>query len=202
MKIPKSILDKDPILKHVIDTTTLPSLTYYDSAIEALVSSIVSQQLSVKAASTIYGRLKQLLKNKVTPRRILNQSEDALRSVGLSRQKASYVHNIAQFFLQPQIKKTDWTELHDNEIIDTLTQIKGVGAWTVQMILIFQLDRKNVFPVADLGVQQKMMYLYKLEGKKKEIMQKMEKIAENWSPYRSIASRYMWQYEIVDQKKL
>lgn len=196
MQIPTKVLDMDKVLRHVVSTTKLPKNKKYESVIEALVSSMVSQQLSVKAASTIFGRLKSTLSHKITAKRILNKSEDQLRAVGLSRQKASYIHNIAHFFDTKENRKRDWTQAEDQAIIDTLTQIKGVGVWTVQMLLIFQLERQDIFPVGDLGVQQKMITLYDLKGKKKEIMQNMEKIAENWSPFRSTASRYMWEYEI------
>lgn len=181
----------------VVRVTQLDSYPKKSGIFESLVSSIVSQQLSVKAASTIYGRFYDLCKKKVSPKKVLSFTVEELRSVGLSRQKAGYVHNIATFFSNRKNARYQWDSAEPAEIVDKLTEIKGVGKWTVQMVMMFQLDLPDIFPVGDLGIQQKMMHLYNLDGNKKEIMQKMEKIADNWSPCRTIASKYLWKYEIT-----
>ena len=115
-----------------------------------------------------------------------------MRSVGLSNQKANYFYNIAEYFDSPGNKRIAWKKLSDQTIIERLTSIKGVGEWTVQMILMFTLDRPDVFPVKDLGIQLSMKQFYGIKGEKKKLCEKMEKIAQSWSPYRTMACRYLW----------
>lgn len=196
MKIPQHILKKDKILANVVSSTILPSIEKQDTVFEALISSIISQQLSVKAAATIHQRFRALFSESVSPKRVHNMSLQTMRDVGLSKQKSTYVHNIAEYFSAKENAQYDWYQADSDTIINKLTPIKGVGVWTVQMLLIFQLEKQDVFPVGDLGIQQKMKALYNLEGEKKEILQNMQVIATKWSPFRSIASRYMWQFDL------
>jgi DNA-3-methyladenine glycosylase II len=160
-----------------------------------LLRAIISQQLSLKAAATIYGRFLNLFENQnPLPESISNLSIEALRSVGLSKQKAEYVQNVASYFRQEQIKP--WQELSDEEVLQELTSIKGVGKWTAEMILIFSLDRKDIFPIDDLGIRQMMIKLYEVEtSSPKETAQKLTAIAEKWRPYRSIACFFLWQFK-------
>ena len=184
-------LNKDPKLGKVMEQMSLAPLPDRGNVYEALIRSIVGQQLSVKAAATIYGRFLDLFENEVhPPSAVLEKEHDTLRGCGFSNQKAKYVKNVAQYFLEnPEI---DWKSLSNEEIIEKLTTIKGVGKWTVEMILMFALHREDVFPIGDLGVRNGMIELYNVKTEGKELYADLTKIADKWKPYRSFGSRYMW----------
>lgn len=177
------------IMKNVKLDQYVPSPNVFN----ALLSSITSQQLSTKVAAVIFDRVQKHYGNKViSPRMVLETDHDTLRSLGLSNQKASYFLNIAEFFNTPGNMRIRWAKLSDQEIIDKLTTIKGVGEWTVQMILMFTLNRPDVLPVKDLGIQLSIKQFYGVRAEKKKLHSKMEKIAAAWSPYRTLACRYLW----------
>ena len=185
---------KDVRLKQIIELAKEPIVPepsvdiYFD-----LLQSIVSQQLSVKVAAIIWQRFLDLFPDQYPTDRILQEETDeVLRSVGLSRQKANYLRNVATFSIENGMDFELLCVKTDEEIIAYLTQIKGVGKWTVQMVLMFPMDRPNVFPIDDLGIQTKMIAHYNLEGEKKEIRKQMLVIAESWKPYCSLASKYLW----------
>ncbi len=162
----------------------------------SLIRSIAGQQLSVKAADTIWGRFVELFPDLYpSPKQVVKMHEDKMRGAGFSYQKAGYIKNIAEFSLKNKFDYTYLSKLNDEEIIEYLTQIKGVGKWTVEMLLMFSLERKNVFPSGDLGIINGMKQIYKLKLEGKELKLKCEKIAENWSPYRSIACFYIWPFK-------
>ncbi len=189
-------LQQDTLLKRVIEQTVLPVYSpsrriYYD-----LLDSIVSQQLSVKAATVIFNRFCTLFPdNYPHPELVIVLDPIQLRSVGLSGQKANYLQNVATFFLQNDLENYPWDTMSDAEIIDFLSQIKGVGKWTVQMLLIFTLGRPDIFPIDDLGIQQAMARLYGLTETGKELKKRMLELAEPWQPHRSLASRYLWRWK-------
>ena len=159
----------------------------------ALLNSIVSQQLSTKVVRIIWRRFTDLFVDGYPkPEDLLATDHEILRKIGLSNNKANYVKNVADFNLQNDISFDYLQPRSDEEIISYLTQIKGVGKWTVQMILMFPMDRPNVFPVDDLGIQNVMKKLYVIELKKKELKEKLIEIAENWHPYKSLACKYIW----------
>ena len=186
-------LSQDKGLKLLIDNISLPERNPSKDVYAGLIRSIVSQQLSVKAASTIHSRFLGLFEDGYPSAIDLLKLEfSQLRSVGLSGQKTNYVKNVAQFFIENELFEKDWTADADHEIITLLTQIKGVGKWTVQMILMFVLSREDVFPVLDLGIQQGIKEVYELTEEKKELHAKMEEIAKPWKPYRSVACLYLW----------
>lgn len=196
-------LSKDTAMKSIIQQIELLALQADRSVYESLLRSITSQQLSVKAAATIHGRFLDLFKNQYPdPKKLLKLDLEILRSAGLSRQKASYVQNVADFFIKEKLlDQKDWSDQSDEAIIQQLTQIKGVGKWTVQMILMFTLDRPDIFPIDDLGIQNAMLKLYELEGKytkdragRKAMKQQLITLSEVWSPYRTLACRYLWKY--------
>ncbi|PKK35439.1 hypothetical protein BWI96_17170 [Siphonobacter sp. SORGH_AS_0500] len=163
---------------------------YYD-----LLNSIVSQQLSTQVAVVIFNRFLKLFPGEYPhPRQLLALETEELRDVGLSRGKAQYMQNVAEFWLAENLETKNWDEMDDDAIVDYLSQIKGVGRWTVEMILIFTLQRPDVFPVDDLGVQQAMMLAYGLE-KDRNLRKRMIEIAESWRPYRSTASRALWRWK-------
>lgn len=193
-------LRKDPILAEIISKVNPKISSFLGDIYIDLCSSIVSQQISTKVAKVIYGRFLDLYDGVApTPQQILDTDFDDLRAVGLSKQKTSYMQNIASFWLEHKLKDQDWTLLSDQEIVDLLTQIKGVGEWTVQMILMFSLERPDVLPVLDLVIQQSMAKHYNIKAeKKKALFAEMNEIAEPWKPYRTIACRYLWRAKDLD----
>ena len=186
-------LSKDPVLKKLVAGCPPPVFRKSQGLYPDLLRSIVGQQLSGKAAETIHDRFLDLFKNrKPQAKRILAMEPEQLRSVGLSRQKASYIQNVSEFFLKEKIEHSDLAGLADEVIIDYLTQIKGVGRWTVEMILMFSLHRTDVLPLDDLGIRNGMIEQYGITETGRALKQKMIEIAEPWRPYRSYACWYMW----------
>jgi DNA-3-methyladenine glycosylase II len=192
-------LSKDQKMVVVIEKTNFQ--IYYkpaeSSIFIALLESIVSQQLSVKAADTIYRRFVDLFEKQTPePHAILALDDSTLRAVGLSGQKTKYIKNVADFALKNSLDMEALARLEDEEIIGLLTQIKGVGRWTVEMILMFTLQRPDVFPIDDLGIYQSIVELYEVDTQKdkKEVRKQLYEIAENWRPYRTWACRYLWKW--------
>lgn len=189
-------LKQDEYFGKVIEATHVPDFTpsgkvYYD-----LLDSIVSQQLSVKVANVIFGRFRALFPdNYPHPEMLLAIEPERLRSVGLSNQKATYLQNVAAFALQNDFEQRNWHTDSDDEVIALLTKIKGVGLWTSQMILMFTLNRPDVFPIDDLGIQQAMTRLFDLQETGKLLKIRMLELAEPWRPYRTVASRYLWRWK-------
>lgn len=180
----------------LVDTITVPDFTPSRKVYFDLLDSIVSQQLSTKVATTIFNRFRALFPdNYPHPEMLAAIETERLRSVGLSNQKASYLQNVAAFSLQYDLENHDWDAMSDEEIIVFLTQIKGVGKWTAQMILMFTIGRPDVFPVDDLGIQQAMARLFGLDEKDKKIKHKMIELSEPWQPYRTVACRYLWRWK-------
>jgi len=189
-------LRKDKALRKVIDKVGVIKTARNQDLFIALLSAIVSQQLSVKAADTIWGRFEGLFKDKIpTAKAILKLSDDKLRSVGLSYQKAGYLKNIATFSIEQTLDYKLLKKKTDDELVEYLVQIKGVGRWTVEMLLMFSLNREDVFPKDDLGIQNGMKKLYNLTSEKKVLLKEMQEIAETWRPHRTLACRYIWRYK-------
>ena len=154
-----------------------------------LVRSVVGQQISVKAADSIWARF-VLLVPKVTPQHVLVQSMDSLRSVGLSARKAEYIHAIAEFFVQKRVGQAYWEQRTDNEIIEELTSIRGIGRWTAEMFLMFTLLRPNVFPVDDIGLLRGLEKNY--HGARVTPSVARAVYFERFSPWASVATWYLW----------
>ena len=155
---------------------------------EDLVEAIISQQLSVKAADTIYSRFLKLFKNKFpTPEQILKIDTEKLRAAGMSYSKAAYVKNIAQAFKNKQIEIEKIKQMSDEEVIVELTKIKGVGKWTAEMILIFTLSREDVFSLGDAGLKRAIKNLYGITDEARIL-----ELSETWKPKRSFACWYLW----------
>jgi DNA-3-methyladenine glycosylase II len=189
-------LSKDPRLAAVMPHISLPPVAVSNDIYHDLLDSIVSQQLSVKAAATIYSRFLDLFPNRQAhPEYVIATDAEILRGVGLSYQKAGYIKNIATYWIDNQENLKDWVNMSDDDIIKELTQIKGVGKWTVQMILMFRLNRPDVFPIDDLGIRQGMIKMYEVEETGKDLIKKLHEIAEPWRPYRTIACRYVWKFK-------
>ena len=157
-------------------------------------ASIISQQLSTKVAAVIYARFLALFNKKnPSPKDILAKPFNELRSIGLSNAKTNYVLNVCNFFIENKLTDARLHKMEDEALIEYLIQIKGIGRWTAEMILMFTLAREDVFAVDDLGIQQAICKLYKIDATdKKEMKIKMLKISKKWSPYRTYACRYLW----------
>jgi DNA-3-methyladenine glycosylase II len=162
-----------------------------------IMASIISQQLSTKVAKVIYDRFLMLYNNKEPkPQQVINTPNENLRAIGLSNAKTQYVKNVANFCIEHKITDKKLQTLSNEEIIELLTQIKGVGSWTVEMLLMFSLGREDVFAVDDLGIQQAMTKIYKLDvTDKKEMKKKMIEISQKWSPYRTYACLHLWAWK-------
>jgi DNA-3-methyladenine glycosylase II len=187
-------LRKDKVLKKIIDKCVLPERGKKKNVYDSLIASIVSQQLSVKAAATIHTRFIDLYAGTPSPEQILSTSLEQMRSVGLSGQKAGYMKNLAEYFSTNPTDNKYWLKLDDEQIIKELTSIKGIGKWTVQMMLMFNLDRPDVLPLDDLIIKNYIIRYYKIDEHlpKKELEAMITKIASKWSPYRTFACLYLW----------
>jgi DNA-3-methyladenine glycosylase II len=168
-----------------------------------LVRAIVFQQLSTKAATTIYTRLLALMPGgHPDPVRLAALTDEQLRAAGISRQKAAYLRDLCEKVASGVVPLHDVDHMGDDEVIASLTRIKGIGRWTAEMFLIFRLQRPDVLPVDDLGITNAIRRAYRL--RKKPTADRMRKIGEAWRPYRSIASWYLWRSldnEPVTEKK-
>lgn len=162
-----------------------------------LMASIMSQQLSTKVAKVIFHRFLDLYgKKEPKPQQVLDTPFEQLRGIGLSNAKVNYVQNVAAFCIEHKITDKKLLQLSNDEIIELLTQIKGVGKWTVEILLMFSLGREDVFAVDDLGIQQAMIQLYKLDTTDKKLLKKqMLKISAKWSPYKTYACLHLWRWK-------
>jgi len=162
-----------------------------------LCASIMSQQLSVKVAEVIYRRFLELYgKAEPTPAQIVDTPHEVLRGIGLSNAKVNYVKNVAQFAIENDMSARKLSAMTDEEVIEYLVPIKGVGRWTVEMLLLFTLGREDVFAPDDLGIQNFMLHHYKIDQtNKKSIREDMIRMSRKWSPYRSYACLHMWNWK-------
>ena len=183
---------KDPNLKRLFNTFDIPELDIEKNYFWSLCRSIIYQQISGKAAKTISDRFIALFPSEKNykPKEVLDINVDNLYGVGLSKQKASYIKNIAEAYNVNFIINNNFSIMTDAEIIKQLTNIKGIGRWTAEMFLIFTLRRSDVFPVTDLGVQKGFQVFYSLD--ELPSIDLMNEKAEKWRPYRTIVTLYLW----------
>lgn len=162
-----------------------------------MMSSVMSQQLSTRVAAVIYQRFLALYNGREPkPEQVLATPAHTLRSIGLSNAKVAYVHNVARFCIDHNITDRKLKSMDEESIIELLTQIKGIGRWSVEMLLMFALGREDVFAVDDLGIQKGMIKLYRLDtSDKKALKQKMIAISSRWSPYRTYACLHLWSWQ-------
>jgi len=180
----------DPVLRAIIKSVGPYRMEYSSPEFSSLAEAILYQQLNGKAAATIYKRFTALAGEPPTPEGILKLSDEQLRSVGLSKQKSAYLKDLAAKTASGLLDFSKLAELSDAEVIEHLTQVKGIGVWTAHMFLIFSLRRPNVLPTGDYGVQVALKKHYRKRKLPKP--KDMEKIARAWEPYRSVACWYMW----------
>jgi DNA-3-methyladenine glycosylase II len=188
----KHLSKADPVLGKMIATLILPVRKRPKDYFWALCRSIIGQQLSVKAAASISGRVQAFFQTKTfpTPAEFLKMPNTKLRKTGLSKSKVSYMKNLAKFVLKHNQEFKNLNKFSDEEIVNLLTQIKGIGRWTAEMFLMFNLGREDVFSHGDLGLRNAIMKIYKL--RKKPSLRRATEISNKWKPYRSIASLYLW----------
>jgi DNA-3-methyladenine glycosylase II len=187
-------LSKDKKLKKILELQEPFVLNKRKNVYLHLCNSIMSQQLSTKVADVFQKRFINLYNTKnPSAVQIAATPFETLRGIGLSNAKANYVLNVSNFFIDEKINDAMLYKMNNEEVIKYLTQIKGVGQWTVEMILMFTLGREDVFAVDDLGIQQAVCKLYKIDAADKKVMkEKMLTISKKWSPYRTYACRYLW----------
>lgn len=183
---PEEILTQDLALKPIVDRHGPVELEPADDPFRRLITSVISQQVSTQAARSIRERLFERVE--VTPQAIASTDPEVLTGAGLSRQKAEYVHEIADAYLEYGYDRAYFAEMEDEAVIDELTCIHGVGTWTAKMFLMFCLSREDVFPVEDLGIRNAMHETIDPSLSRTEMVER----AEQWSPVRSYASLYLW----------
>ncbi|MBO9681928.1 MAG: DNA-3-methyladenine glycosylase 2 family protein [Flavisolibacter sp.] len=190
-------LSKDKKLAKLINGTEPFELKFHKNICLRLCASIMSQQLSTKVAKVIYHRFLDLYGGREpTPEQIVATPFDKLRAIGLSNAKTQYVLNVAQFAIDHKLTDKKLEKMSDEEIIELLTQIKGVGRWTVEMLLMFTLGREDLFSADDYGIQTAMKKIYKLDdGNKKQFKEKILKISQKWAPYRTYACLHLWHWK-------
>tara|TARA_B110000444_G_scaffold227604_1_gene232848 strand:+ start:133 stop:768 length:636 start_codon:yes stop_codon:yes gene_type:complete len=188
-KAKKVISAKDKKLSKIIKSYPDDFLFSKSDPFFTLARSIVGQQISVKAAQSVWDKLEVKVK-KINPKIIIATHSNSLKSVGLSRQKVNYLKNLASAFIEKKIKINMWDEMNDEEIIQDLIQIKGIGRWTAEMFLIFNLCRADIFPLDDIGMIRGLCKLYNIPypANRESII----KLGEKWKPYRSVATWYLW----------
>src|SRR5690349_3600816 len=206
----------DPVLRAIIDRVGPYRITYREPTFHSLARAIVYQQLNGKAAQTIFGRFSALAGDPLTPEGVLKLTPEQMRAVGLSKQKSSYLVDMAERASRGELDFSRVADMADDEVIEHLTQVKGVGVWTAHMFLMFTLKRPDVLPTGDFGIRMAMFRHYldrsrvksnrtgKKSSKKAVGASKrkrkiklpspaqMEKIAKCWEPYRSVACWYLW----------
>ncbi len=195
----EKVLSADPkmaILLQKVPKKNVERITPSDLVREHLITSIVSQQLSTKVAPIILNRFKSLYGGKIPGnKKILETDIESLRACGLSYQKSNYIQNIARHFEDNKLKNAQFANMSDEDIIQELTRIKGVGRWTVEMVLMFCLARPDVFSPLDFGIRTAMVEIYKIRKEKKELEKKLFSIADKWRPFRTTACLYLWAYK-------
>jgi len=190
----------DAILASIITRVGPCKMAYREPTFEMLARAIVFQQLNGKAARTIYGRLEEAAGGALTPQGIQNLSVGEMRRAGLSRQKLGYIRDLAEHAISGKVDFTRLPAMSDEEVIEALTDIKGVGIWTAHMFLMFSLRRPNVLPVGDLGVRMAIQRFYC--KRKLPTPKQIEQIARSWHPYCSFAAWYLWRSLELPKEKL
>ncbi len=180
----------DPVLGSIIKKHGPCEMSATRNYFQLMMGTVISQQLSTKAAKSIYNRLVDTLGGKPRPRHVLAATDQQLRDVGLSRSKVTFVKNVAEVFSTRRMGPKTFARLSDDQVIEKLTAIKGIGEWSAHIFLMFALNRLDVFPVGDLGLRNAMVKAYKL--RKNPSLKRLHRIGDAWRPYRTIGSLYLW----------
>jgi DNA-3-methyladenine glycosylase II len=192
IKARRLLARRDPVLRDLIRAHGPCGLAeaQHTEPFRALVSAIISQQLSTKAAATIRARVEALAGGMLTPGRVSGIDDEALRGAGLSRQKTSYLRDLCNRVSSGQLPLDDLAAMPDEAVVTALTSVKGIGRWTAEMFLMFRLHRPDVLPVGDLGIVKAVQRAYGL--RKLPSPERLTKLGEQWRPYRSVACWYLW----------
>tara|TARA_B100001029_G_scaffold32296_1_gene24292 strand:+ start:92 stop:703 length:612 start_codon:yes stop_codon:yes gene_type:complete len=182
----KELSRNDPVIMKIIKLYSGDKMQLKNNAFLTLVRSVVGQQISVKAADSVWRKLEELCKDDIEPEKIKLFSEEELREAGLSKSKANYIQNIAK----SDILEVNWSNLDDEEAIDLLCKIKGIGIWTAEMFLIFHLARPNILPLGDIGLIKAIELNY--NNGEKMSKEELEAYRQKWSPWCTVATWYLW----------
>lgn len=185
------LIANDPSLKKIIDCCGHIEIKLSEDYFAALAGSIVGQQLSNKVAEVIWSRVISLLNGSITPESVLAMEDESFRRIGISYAKIRYIKNLSEAILYKNINLSDFQHMEDDDIINKLTTVKGIGCWTAEMFLIFSLGRTDVFSFGDGGLQRSVKWLYQMEENPRK--SELETISGKWHPYRTFASLYLWE---------
>ena len=190
----RAVLERDPVMADLVERHGHIEHGPADDEFERLCTSIINQQLSTASAAAVRERVFALFDGEITPSTMLDAPRDELREAGLSRTKVDYMKNAAEAFIERDLTREGLAGHTDEEVIEELTRIKGVGEWTARMYLMFVLSREDVLPLGDLGVRNGIQQIY---GNGEEMTrEEMRDVAAAWRPYRTYAVRYIWrEYE-------
>jgi DNA-3-methyladenine glycosylase II len=190
---PKKYLQKvDPVLKKIISQIELKERKAHKRYFESLCIAIINQQLSTKAAAAIVKKFVAIFEGTKfpTPEQVLKKKDTSLRKAGLSFQKIAYIKSLAKLIVDGEIKFQKFSKMPDEEIIESLIKVKGIGRWTAEMFLMTCLGRPDVFSHGDYGLKKAIMKWYKLDMRLRP--KKYHRLVESWSPHRTTAARYLW----------
>jgi DNA-3-methyladenine glycosylase II len=185
----RALARKDPVMAAIIRSRPKVFLMRRGEPFLTLARAICGQQISVKAAQSVWDRMVACV-GEVTPQNVLSKPRPQLRACGLSDRKTEYIADLAQHFADGSIHVHRWPQMTDEEIIEELVEVRGIGRWTAEMFLIFNLLRPDVFPLDDLGLQKGIRVSY-FKGRKVSLA-RMRKLGESWRPWRSVATWYLW----------
>lgn len=189
-KAREHLIKTDPILGEVVKKYPPFERQKGENYFLDLTESIISQQLSIKAADTIWGRFKKLFGKKITPEAVITIDKEKMRECGISYQKISYIKDLAKHVLESAIVFEQFDTMTDEEIIVELIKIKGIGRWTSEMFLMFTMGRPDIFSYGDLGIRRAIEKVYGLDHEPTQ--EEAESFAKKWKPYRTVACRYLW----------
>ena len=195
MKAGIELLNRDEKMSTLISKYGIPDLKPGKDYFLSLLRSIVFQQVSGKAANTIFKRFIKLIpkNSKITPKEVLKLDKNDIRNTGIPLQRTNYIINLSEYFEKNSLQKKEFDEITDQEVRDELLQIKGIGPWTVDMFLIFTLNRMDVLPHTDLGIQKSFKIMFNLDDLPSKY--EMETYSKNWKPYRTLACWYLWRLD-------
>ncbi|OAI52659.1 DNA-3-methyladenine glycosylase [Betaproteobacteria bacterium SCGC AG-212-J23] len=183
----RALAKKDPVMAAIMKRHPKVFMMRRGEAFMTLARAICGQQISVKAAQSVWNRVVICLDQTITPDAVIARDRKKLRACGLSDRKTEYIADLAQHFADGKIHERNWPQMDDEAIIAELTDVRGIGRWTAEMFLMFNLLRPDVFPLDDLGLQKAMRLSYR-----KRSLKSMRALGETWRPWRTVASWYLW----------
>ncbi len=186
----RALARRDPVMGAIMRSHPRVYMMVRGEPFMTLARAICGQQISVKAAQSVWNRVCICLEQRITPEAVVAAERKNLRACGLSDRKTEYIADLAQHFVDGKIHARDWPQMSDEEIIAELTDVRGIGRWTAEMFLMFNLLRPDVFPLDDLGLQKGIRVSY-FKGRKVSLA-RMRKLGESWRPWRSVATWYLW----------